>query len=551
MVNQDQQFYYCFGCNKGGDVFSFVQEVEGIDFPEALRLLAKKAGVTLQKYDQRAASQKTRLLDLISLATRYWQKILQSNYGQQARKYLNDRGLDEKTINDFKIGYAVDSWDNLSRFLLGRGYNETEIFQAGLSVRKDKGSGYYDRFRDRVVFPIADIHGNIVGFTARALTAEETAKYINTPETSVYHKSSVLYGLDKAKQEIRKKDYMVLVEGNMDVISSYKIGVQNVSAVSGTALTQEQINLIKRFTNNVAFCFDMDEAGQNAAKRSIDLAMKNALNIKIVQLDCGKDPDDCIQKDPKKWEQAIKSAESIMQFYFDKTFSQYNVSDIEEKKKIARILLTQIAKIVNPIEKDHWLKILSQKIDVSDTILREILFAKQEKQQIKPSQEKKDNQLSEPKKKSKYLYLSELLISILLNYPQSIQECADYLSPEMIHHDLQEFYKKIIICYTKNNHLDKKSLTDFISQEDINLEKSYLSSFYVLVDNEYDSFSEKEILQEVPVIMKNIKKLYIQQKIDLLEKQIVILDQEGNSKEMENLIKKLQEYIIKKNKLNE
>jgi len=268
MVNEEKQIFHCFGCAKGGDVFSFVQEIESMEFREVLKILAEKAGVQLEEYKGgQVTDNKKRILEALELATKFYETQLWKGVGKEGiMQYLHTRGLSDESIQNFRLGYAPNGWDNISKFLLDRGYNLSEIEKTGLLVKKENGSGYYDRFRDRIMFPITDVMGNVIGYSARVAPGgdESQAKYVNTPETLVYHKGKALYGLSYAKSEIKKKNYVLLVEGNMDVIASAQAGIINTVAVSGTALTGDQITMLKRYTENIAMLFDMDSAGQLA-----------------------------------------------------------------------------------------------------------------------------------------------------------------------------------------------------------------------------------------------------------------------------------------------
>jgi len=268
IVSPDKQVWHCFGCDRGGDIFKFIMEIEGIEFKDALRILAKKAGIELKPWDRSLSTKRSRLLKILDLASIFFQKTLESDQGKIAQGYLAKRKVNSSVAEEFKLGYAPDAWDKLLSFLKARGYKEQEIFEAGLTVKKGQRS--YDRFRNRLMFPILDVHGNVVGFTGRILgkEIEGQGKYVNTPQTLVYDKSRVLYGLSKAKEAIRKQDLCILVEGQVDVIASHQTGVKNVVAVSGSALTLPQINLIKRFTQNIALAFDVDIAGSSATKRN-------------------------------------------------------------------------------------------------------------------------------------------------------------------------------------------------------------------------------------------------------------------------------------------
>jgi DNA primase len=396
-VSRPRQSWHCFGCDQGGDFISFVMKIEGMEFREALEHLAQKAGVELPAFDGEKASQKKRIHEVNELALKFWKANLeQAPDAQIARDYVKRRGLDDLTRDLFGIGFAPDSWDGLTKALSVKGVTESEMLNAGLVAKSERGPGVYDRFRGRVMFPIADVHGNIVGFTGRILTdSKEEAKYVNTPETSAYRKSAVLYGLDKAKGEIRRQDLAVIVEGNMDVVGSHQFNVANVVAASGTALTSEQLALLKRFTTNLAIAFDQDNAGNAATLRGLDLARAQDFNIKIITLppEAGKDPDDAVRKDPQLWRDAIKQAVSIMDWIYRNAFRNRHPEKPEDKKLISRDVLIEIKRIADPVERDHWIKKLSKDLDVSEGALREALQKTANKPVI-PSDQREPRNLS-------------------------------------------------------------------------------------------------------------------------------------------------------------
>ncbi len=377
-VSRPRQSWHCFGCDQGGDFISFVMKMEGMEFREALEHLAQKAGVTLQKFDGEKASQKKRSHEVNDLAMRFFRASLEHlPEAEHARAYVKKRGLDDLTLDLFGIGYAPESWDVLTKALAAKGVTEQEMLLAGVVAKSDKGLGVYDRFRNRIMFPIADVHGNIVGFTGRILFEDKKeAKYVNTPETPSYRKSAVLYGLDKAKGEIRRQDLAVIVEGNMDVVGSHQYGVTNVVASSGTALTGEQLALLKRFTVNLAIAFDQDNAGNAATIRGLDLARALDFNIKIITLppEAGKDPDDAVRKDPQLWKDAIKQALGIMDWIYRDAFRKTpNIHAPEGKKEVAQAVLPEIKRIADPVERDHWMKKLARDLDVSESALLEAM----------------------------------------------------------------------------------------------------------------------------------------------------------------------------------
>lgn len=394
MVNEEKQIFHCFGCAKGGDIFTFIEEIESMDFREALKLLAEKAGVELGEYKSQNTDAKKRVLSAIELATKFYEtQLWKSSGGKKILQYLHDRGLEDESIKKFRLGYAPAGWRNILKFLTERGYTLEEIFKTGLLVEKQQGTNdkkqdhsnsghlshatenYYDRFRDRIMFPIQDAFGNVIGYSARVAPGgdESQAKYVNTPETIVYHKSNILYGLSQAKNAIKKKNYVLIVEGNMDVIASSQAGIENTVAVSGTAMTQEHIAIIKRYTQNVAMLFDMDSAGQLAAGRSADLCFENGMNVKIITLSDSKDAADAVKKDPKILAEAMKKSKDAVEYFFERVLLKYDKNTAEGKNKIAKEILSHVAHIENKISKDYWVKKIAHELDVEESAISDVL----------------------------------------------------------------------------------------------------------------------------------------------------------------------------------
>ena len=375
-VNRPRQSWHCFGCDIGGDVISFVQRMEGMDFPEALEFLAQKVGVVLPKFNTNLSTEKKRLQEVNDLASRFFrQQLMQSPTAEVARAYVDGRGLDELTCDIWRIGYAPDGWTGLTDAMKEKGVTEDELVKTGLSVKNERGS-VYDRFRHRVMFTICDAHGHVVGFTGRVLEKDtKEAKYVNTPETMLYKKSLVLFGLDKAKGEIKKQNLAVITEGNMDTITSHQFNVTNVVASSGTALTHEQLNLIKRFTTNLAIAFDADAAGNAATIRGLDLARNMDFNVRVISLppDAGKDPDDAIRKDVEIWKKAIHDALPVIEWLYRNAFKNHDTSKPEEKKQIATALLPEFRHIPNAVERDGWIVRLAKDLGISEDAIREMM----------------------------------------------------------------------------------------------------------------------------------------------------------------------------------
>lgn len=374
VVSPEKQIWHCFGCGKGGDAFGFIKEIEGLEFADALRELAKRAGVKLVAQDPQIASERGRLYDILRLSARWYQAVLQkSKSAGPARDYLSKRQVKPETADKWLLGYAPEQWDGLSKYLGSRGYREAEIEKAGLASRNERGN-VYDRFRGRLMFPIFDGHGNALGFSGRKLKEEDLGgKYINTPETLVYHKSDVLYGLSFAKEAIRRADLAVIVEGNMDCLSSHQAGVVNAVAASGTALTLAQIKLIKRFTKNIALAFDPDAAGQSALLRGLEIAWQEDMNIKVISLPAGQDPDAVARESAPRWQEIASRADNFMDWLFAKAEKELDLASAEGKKKLAKAILPWLVRLPDIIEQTHYLQILAAKIKVEENILRRYL----------------------------------------------------------------------------------------------------------------------------------------------------------------------------------
>lgn len=398
MVNEERQIFHCFGCGKGGDMLSFVEEIEGVDFREALRLLAEKAGVELPKYRKASVfapggvEEPDRTKEILELSTKFFETQLWSGEGmKKALPYLRDRGLSDESIRTFRLGYAPEGWRHLLDFLVGRGYREEEIERAGLVIKKD-GGGYYDRFRDRIIFPIGDIVGRIIGYSARVAPGgdESQAKYINTPETSVYHKSRALYGIYQAKQAMKDQGFSVLVEGNMDVIACHQADIRNTVAVSGTALTTEQLDMLKRYGSEIRLFFDMDGAGQAASWKSSLLALEKELEVSIIALPHGKDAADAAKENPESLREAVSHPVPVAQYFLDKLRAANDAKTPAGKRRIAEGFAPLLASMRNRIEHAHWRKELAEVLGVEEKVLSDVLQSEiLEKREIVPKEEEK------------------------------------------------------------------------------------------------------------------------------------------------------------------
>jgi len=522
-VSPTRQIWHCFGCSKGGDIFGFVKEIENVEFGDALRILAQRAGVELRKYTPEYAKLKTerqRLYEIYELTSLFFEKQLEaSSVGKEAKRYLLGRGITEESIKKWRLGYSPDTWQGLSDFLVSKGYTKAEAERAGLSIKDERGS-FFDRFRGRIIFPIFDFNSQVIGFGGRVFKEkdkEEIAKYVNTPNTLLYDKSRVLYGLDRAKLEIRRRDTCVLVEGYTDVIMSHQAGIFNVVATSGTALTLWQLKILKRYSENLILGFDMDVAGDSATKRGIDLAQSQGFNIKIVRLQAGKDAADIISKNPKEWETSLQNSKSILEFYFETAFSAKNPKTPEGKKEIAKILLPVLKRIPNQIEKSFWLQKLSKNLEVREEDLREELKKAKLSEEIYGLE---PEELVNLPQKSRRELLEERLMVIVLKSPQNLnlieEEKNSYFSPKT---------QEILTNFKKDPNFSSEKLSPVV--------QNYFS--YLSLKAEVEEIEEKDIEPEIKICLKEIQSLEIKNKLDELSKEIKKAEEEKNSKKIEEL----------------
>lgn len=526
-VSPARQIWHCFGCQKGGDIFRFVMEMEKVEFPESLRILAKMTGVKLQKVDEKLTAQKTRLSEILNKAKEFYKNKLKER--QDAKQYLTERGLKDKTIETFEIGYAMPSWDAIHQFLLQSGFSKEEIENSGLIVKKEEQGNvsYYDRFRGRIMFPIFNQLGETIGFSGRIFEKdlrrdlkeeEKPAKYINTPNTLLYDKSKALYGLNFAKNEIRKNNFCVLVEGQMDVIMSHQAGFLNTVAVSGTALTEDQLIKLKRLTNNLYVALDPDIGGIAATKRGVDLALKKSFDVKILPID-KDDPADIIKENPESWLSAIKQAKPIIRYYLD-----FLSERVKEKRELAketeRVIMPYIANIASNIEQAHWIKEVANFLSLKEESVWQSFekYSKKLKKEGVVGAETEQQEIAILPVKSRRDLIEEKLIGILL-WKRELADFfdghwRDYFSPA----------RKIILEKTLNGRPE-------ISSE------HYLNKLALESELYYKDLSKPE--EELNKLAMELKREYLKDELLLLSQKIRECETAGNG---ENLKKCLDEF---------
>jgi len=371
-VNSELGLFKCFGCGEGGDVIKFIEKIEGLDFPHALEAAAKRAGVELKKFSdpqlKKQRAEKDQILELNALVAKYFNFLLtEHKTGEQARQYIKQRKLTKSGIDTYQLGFAPVGFENLKKFLINKGYTEAELVKWGLLASKNGRN--YDKFRNRLMFPIIDHQGEVVGFSGRSIDPNDKGpKYLNSPETPVYNKSKLLYGLFQAKEAIRKKDFAIIVEGNIDIISSYQAGVKNIVAPLGTALTEDQMRLLKRYCSSVYFAFDTDAAGQKALLKSLELAEKTGMAVRALDIGKYKDVDELIVSGGD-WQKVVDGAKPVIDFLITQLSKSYDMEDSRQKAQFSRQILAFISKVENDLERTDYLEKLSQKAKVDREVL--------------------------------------------------------------------------------------------------------------------------------------------------------------------------------------
>lgn len=416
-VYPEQQSWHCFGCNNGGDVFSFIMKKQNIDFGEALRQLAQKAGVVIpSKFEPGMESEeKQRLYQVNQAAAQYFHNLLiNSPAGKKAQSYAAGRGFTEPTIKEFQLGYSADSWEGLKTYLVERDYTGKELLTAGLIIEAEGGQTH-DRFRNKLMFPIMDVRGRIIGFGGRALD-DSMPKYTNSPQTPLFDKSGTLYGINLAKDAIREKDAAVIVEGYMDVITAHQNGFNNVVASMGTAVTEKQVGILKRLTRNMALALDADAAGEEATLRAVGYENTLDAEVRVIIMPQGKDPDDVIKEDSKTWEKLV-AAVPIVDYTFDRATAGLDLTTAKGKAAARDRLLPIIGEIKDNVRKAHYLQKLASLLNVSERNLEADLARLKPRQVIGQAKEPKPKAAA-PVRSTVSSPKEEYCLALLLQHPE-------------------------------------------------------------------------------------------------------------------------------------
>ena len=537
VVSPDRGIWHCFGaCGEGGDAIKFLMKWENITFIEALKELAKKTGVklTLNKIgiEDKIWQKKERYIAMNQLAGEYFYYILKkTDFGKKAREYLEGRLLNKSIIDKFEFGYSPSSWDSLKLFLKKKKYEEEEMFENGLLVRSERGT-YYDRFRGRLMFPLKDSRNNVLGFSGRILSGEndKEAKYVNTPETPIYHKRECLFGINLAIEEIKKQKNVYIVEGELDMITPYQHGYSNFVAIKGTALTNEQLKLLKRYTDKITLMMDADTAGIESIKRGIDEAEKFDFEIRVVTIDFAKDPDEALKLDPEKFKKIISNPIPIYDFLISAAQKKYPEESAFAKKKIGEEIVPIIERITNPIVRTFYVKKLANILEISENIVENLISQlKRKKTQMSLNKIK----YNKPVEDSRELTINKYVLSILFQSedPNTIyHNVIEILKPEYFLHPSYEKICRLFFNEVKKN--TKLDINDFGKKLPDELRPIFDEIFlFASTDHNLANESLDRLIQE-------IKKYYFKHKI----KKILELEENPeNKKELKNISENLKE----------
>ena len=513
-VSPDRASYYCFGCGAKGDIFSFIEEFEGLDFKGALKILAERAGIPLVQYSKEKEGEKEKLYRAMEEATKFFEKNLAEN--KKILEYLKSRGLEEKTIGDFKIGFSLLDWRTLFEYLKSKGFSDKEIELAGLVKKTEKG--FYDRFRGRIMFPISDSSGRIIAFSGRIFEDDgKSAKYLNSPDTPIFSKSAVLYGLDKAKESIRKNNFSILVEGQMDLILSHQAGFRNTVATSGTALSDATVSkenvvsnlgLLRRLSGNIILAFDADRAGFNASSRAGKIALSFGMDVKVVSMSEGIDPASLISQDgTDAWRTAIRNSKHIIEFLLDKILNSHKEDMRKVGREIREKILPYVDSIESAIEKSHFIKIISNKSGIAENALLEDL--KKVQSELKFETEEIRTAKENVEKKMRKDPIERRLLGIAF-WQENIQDKT--IDPELIFQKLdkaKEIYKDIeedLIYEAEEFYSNSENLQKDVDEMLLNIEEEYLNEELnkkmVELNNFKNKKEEMEILKKINEIIK-------------------------------------------------
>jgi DNA primase len=534
-VSPELQIFKCFGCGKAGDVFTFLQEFEKIDFKEALEILAKKAGVTLERsfqYNQEELKRK-KLLELNHQIARFYNYILTKHpLGKNALDYLTKRGITSATIEQFQIGYAPVEDRLISNFLKKQKYTQSELIASGNFMQSNYGNFVYDRFKNRIIFPLSDSRGQVLGFSGRILpnAGDNMAKYINSPETALYHKSQLLFGLFQAREAIRQQNFVIVTEGEFDMLSPFQKDIKNIVAIKGTAFTKDQLNILRRFTDTLVLALDSDFAGSAAAIKSIEMADSLEFDIKVLILsDKYKDPDEAVNDDLKFFQKQLKNSISIWDFIINYSVKKFGIDTPKGKKEILKLVLPFLTKINNSVIKSDYLKKLADVLDSELTaILEEI-----RKYEYPSSNNNSDNKIVQKTKQNpllrENLEKKMLILTLGAQKPHLLAKriIKDY--PNFITHRFDLIFKTLI----KTKIFKSDQFAGKLKEE---IKNTYYDLYLLAVEQGLDREKRKK---EIAKVISQLKILVIKEEIRITSKEVNIAEDSKDNERIDQLESRL------------
>lgn len=518
MVSPEKQIWHDFSSGKGGNVFSFIMEMEGLDFKGALEHLARKAGVDLSQYRSNTNDNtklKERLYKALESAAHFYQRQLTQN--TEALNYVRkNREFSKETIIEFRLGFSPLSGQELYKYLVEKGFTSDEMKRAGLMTERRNGLG--DMFRGRLMVPLCDAQGRVVGFTARQLVTDPNApKYINTPATLLYDKGRQAYGLHLAKESIRKEGFVVVVEGNLDVIASHQAGVKNVVATAGTAMTTQHLKALKRFTGDIRLCFDQDNAGQKAAERAIDLANQVDVTLQMITIPEGKDPDELIKIDVKLWLNAVQHPQYVIDWLMARYESQLDITSAVGKRTFTDVVLKLVKRLKDSVEQDHYVTLLAKKIEVSATSLRSKMQGSVEVQPRLKSRRSDEAKLPDNKER---IIWEQHLLSIALRHPALRSIVAGLPDDVFVQPDALTVHRFLI------NHPDFGGN----SSEGLQKLQDYVKVLVLLSEELYQDIEVDELRYQTEQLASRLVAEYVKYKKHLIVREIESADEKTTPK---------------------
>jgi DNA primase len=538
VISPERQIWHCFGCNKGGDAFTFLMDYENMEFPEALRALAKKAGVTIKETEFKKGeySEKEKIFTINNQALKFYHYILTEHpAGKAALSYLIEkRKINKGIIDTYELGFAPSNGTSLSDYLVKKkGYQSKDLLMAGISF--ERGGRLADFFRGRIIFPLFDHRGNVTGFSARALDDNNQPKYLNTRETAVYHKGSMFFGLNGAKDEIKQKQDAIIVEGEFDAISLFMEGIKNVVAIKGTALTENQVNLLARFTPKVTLCLDQDNAGIEATRRSLEVIEKKGLVAAMIVVNDAKDPDEAIKKNPGAFKKALKESVGVYDYFIEKFVKDNSKDTADGKRVITDNLLPLFANISNEVIKEHYLKKLSAILDISlDSLIKEVGKLQKKDLEDKVIIPKKD-------KRTRREVLEEYLFALIIqneNPRKIIEDNKAILSEYKFETlSLQKILENLTHAFEKQEKFEVKEFSKTLSKELVQtFDTCYLFPLPKFPD-------EKTYQDEVRKVSSELLTIYVKEGIRMISEEIKTKEVEKKPEEAEALKEKFTKLL--------